>query len=191
MSRYADIYDGIVGQFPFLEGPVTRPKAVFFSKIMSRTGFSGVYCPFFGETNINVDQPGAFIPMTVAHEIAHQLGVQYEAEANFAGIAACVTSGDTVYEYSGYLQGLVSLMNAIYKYDRDVYSEIRATYSDPVLTDLRDSSDYWASFEGTVSKVSDRVYESFLKSNNQPLGLKSYGACVDLLTAWVASGALD
>jgi hypothetical protein len=32
-----------------------------------------------------------------------------------------------------------------------------------------------------VYKVSNSAYESFLQGNGQTLGLKSYGACVDLL----------
>lgn len=36
-------------------------------------------------------------------------------------------------------------------------------------------------FETPVQKVSNTVYEGFLHSYDQTMGLKSYGACVDLL----------
>ena len=40
---------------------------------------------------------------------------------------------------------------------------------------------YWAAFETPVQEASNTVYEGFLHSYDQELGLKSYGACVDLL----------
>ena len=49
--------------------------------------------------------------------------------------------------------------------------------------DLRASSEYWAQFEGLVDTVSTAVYDGFLKSYGT-IGVKSYGACVDLLTAY-------
>ena len=40
---------------------------------------------------------------------------------------------------------------------------------------------YWQQFETPVQTVSNTVHEGLLQSYNQQLGLKSYGACVDLL----------
>ena len=40
---------------------------------------------------------------------------------------------------------------------------------------------YWQQFETPVQTVTTTVYEGFLQSYEQTLGMKSYGACVDLL----------
>ena len=40
---------------------------------------------------------------------------------------------------------------------------------------------YWRQFETPVQTVSNTVHEGLLQSYDQELGLKSYGACVDLL----------
>ena len=48
---------------------------------------------------------------------------------------------------------------------------------------IRDSA-YWAQFRGVVSKVSDTVYDGFLKSNGDTDGSKSYGVVTDLLVAY-------
>ena len=50
-----------------------------------------------------------------------------------------------------------------------------------MLTDLQDNNAYWSQYETPVSEVSEKVYDSYLKANGDPLGMKSYGACVDLL----------
>ena len=42
---------------------------------------------------------------------------------------------------------------------------------------------YWASWEGPIREVGETVYDNFLRSYGQELGMQSYGACVDLLVA--------
>jgi len=196
-----NIYNTITSDFPGLSGRLYRPKSMLFSWLMSRTGYSGMYFALTGEANINTKMPGAFLPSTVAHEHAHQLGVFAEDEANFVGIAACVTSGYTVFEYAGYLNGLTYLLTALSDVDPEAWSKIAAGLSDEVRMDWNDSYNFWESqkkFETGiefldkfltnitvgVSDAVDSVYDGFLKSQNQELGIKSYGACVDLLVEY-------
>ena len=47
--------------------------------------------------------------------------------------------------------------------------------------DFADNNAYWAGWEGPVRTVGESVYDSFLRSYGQDLGMQSYGACVDLL----------
>jgi len=162
-----------------------QPKGMKYSKIFSRIGFTGVYFPLSGESTVNVDVPGCYIPSTVAHEMAHQLGVAPEAEANFVSVASCLLSGNDVYIYSGSLLGLSKLMNALYTVDYATWEQIYYSLNDFVRLDRADNSAYWAALESNTSKAADAVYDTFLKSNGQELGIKSYGACVDLIVAWL------
>lgn len=188
---FADDYESIFlpleEEFPFLAGVSTRPKGVYFSRIMSKTGFTGIY--FFGETCINTDQPDWGIPDTIAHELAHQRGIHLEAECNFLGIAACVQSSDPEWRYSGYLSGLIHLMNALYSAAPDSWVELRGRFSPGLEADWLENSRYWQAAEGTVSKVTDKVYDTFLKINEQPSGLRSYGECVDTLVLWLKTSS--
>ncbi|MBR4744145.1 MAG: DUF3810 domain-containing protein [Oscillospiraceae bacterium] len=185
MDVYPDLYDPLAEEFPCLSGQTTRPKGVIFSSVMSRMGFTGIFFPFSGETYINTHQPAWSIPNTVAHEIAHQRGVHLEAECNFLGIAACLESDDIRFQYSGYLCGLIHLTNALNKADPDARADILSGFCPELRTDWNYNARYWQEMEGTVSKVSDKVYDAFLKVNTQPSGLKSYGECVDLLILWM------
>jgi hypothetical protein len=183
----ANVYAGFERDFPALRTGYTRPKRMLYSVPLSRLGFTGIYFALTGEANINTDAPRALLPATVAHELAHSRGVGAEEEANFAGIASSVTSGIPLYEYSGYLMGLVYLSNALYMADRDMYTELTGSYNDNLRRDLTDNYEYWAKMEND-SHVTDAVnvmYDGFLKSNGQELGIKSYGACVNLLVSWV------
>jgi len=198
------VYRNIAYTFPALGGKLYAPKSMMFSWLMSRTGYTGMYFALTGESNINTRMPAPLMPATVAHEFSHQLGVFAEDEANFAGIAACVTSGITVFEYSGYLQGLMYLLPALSVDDPEAWFQISACLCNEVRMDWQEHSDYWESQKKVetgvafldniltsitvgVSDAVDTVYDGFLKAQKQELGLKSYGACVDLIVEYFSS----
>ena len=178
------VYDGIVAEYPFLAGPHRSPKPAFYSKLMSAAGFTGYLCPLFGESTLNVDCPAVFLPATIAHEFSHQRGVAAEQEANFVAIRASTTCGDAAYEYSGWLMGYLYLSNAWYSADQQAASENYRTLCDAARTDLADNNAYWAKWEGPVKEAGSTVYTGFLRGYDQTLGMKSYGACVDLLVEY-------
>ncbi len=84
----------------------------------------------------------------------------------------------------------IHLGNALYEADPDAYRTIRKTLSEPVNADLADRAAYWEQFRTPVRTVSNTVYEGFLQSYGQTLGLRSYGACVDLLVNCYYEAAL-
>lgn len=179
------VYDQVAQEFPFLDFPARQPKAVYFSKIMSRMNFTGVYCPFTGEANVNVDSPACLLPSTVAHELAHQRGVASEQECNFLAILASTTCGDPVYAYSGWLLGYIHLNNALYRADRALWQEAWSRLPETVQADLAANSAYWAPYQKQVtSQAAQQVYDSFLKSYGEEQGIQSYGTVVDLLVVW-------
>lgn len=47
--------------------------------------------------------------------------------------------------------------------------------------DLADNNAYWKQWEGPVCEAGEKVYTTFLQGYGQTLGMRSYGACVDLL----------
>ena len=187
-SKY--IYENLNSEFPFLSARSRVPKKMYLtSRISSWMGFTGVYFPFSGESNINIEAPGPFIPQTICHELAHQKGVYAEQEANFVGIAAAIASGDPVYVYSGLLVGSVHLANALAAADAKLWRELVPLMSDEMRTDWNDNHAYWQQFEGKVEEVSSKVYDGYLKAQGQELGIRSYGACVDLLVEYYADMA--
>lgn len=178
-------YDALEEEFPFLAFDDQGVKPVHFSRIMSALDFTGIYCPYTGEANVNVDSPACLLPSTAAHELAHQRSVALEQECNFLAVLACTTCGNDAYAYSGWLLGYIHLGNALYKVDPEAYQSIRDALPDTVRTDLADNNAYWAQFEdSTAQKVSNQVYEGFLKSYGEEQGLQSYGMVVDLLVTY-------
>lgn len=183
LAKADGVYETLYAEFPFLEMEDTAPKPMRFSRVMSAMGFTGFYFPFTGESNVNMDFPVATFPSTVAHELAHRRGIASEQECNFLAVLACERSTDAAYRYAGALSGYIYLSNALYAADPVLWREVYATLSESVRADLRASNVYWAQFEGPVDTVSNAVYDGFLKSYGM-IGVKSYGACVDLLVAY-------
>ena len=177
----AGLYDGLTERWAFLTGPDRRAKPAFYSKLMSAWGFTGYLCPLTGESTLNVDCPEVFLPVTIAHEYAHQRGVAAEQEANFVGIMASIASGRPAYVYSGWLYGYLHLSNALYRADPAAAAACMAELPAAARADFDLNNAYWASWEGPVREVGEAVYDSFLQSYGQELGMQSYGACVDLL----------
>ena len=181
-DRGTSIYQNIAGEFPSLDIKPVKAKPLLFSRLQSILGFTGIYFPFTGEANVNTDAPACLVPSTIGHEMAHQRMVSSELEANFVGIAACTSCNDVVFQYSGYLMGLINLCNALYPVAPDAGREIaEQTFNRELDTDWSDNNAYWAALESPAEDVAGDVYDSFLRSNDQELGIRSYGACVDLL----------
>lgn len=192
LNRGKTLYRNVEPAFPALAGRELSPKPVHFSKIMSAIQFTGFFFPFTGEANLNMDSPACLLPSTVAHELAHQRGVAKEQEANFVAVLASMESGDASYIYSSALLAYIHLDNALYSADYDAWVDVYYSLSDPVLADCAQNNAYWDKYEDTAaSKASDAVYTGFLQSYGQTLGLKSYGACVDLLVAYYYEEALE
>lgn len=183
-DRSRSIYEGVTEVYPFLGQEYVKPKGMIASRVMSILNYTGIYFPLSGEANINVNQPSMMIPATIAHEMAHQRGIASEQEANFVEILTCLKSDDPVYRYSGAFSGFINLGNALYRYDKEAYAYLWYSLPEEVLADMQANNEYWKQFETKAAEVTEKVYDSFLKSQGQTLGVQSYGACVDLLIAY-------
>lgn len=182
-------YQNLLEEWPFLAGPARTPKPAAYSWFMSAAGFTGYLFPYLGESTLNLHCPNVYLPVTVAHELAHQRGVAPEQEANFLGIEACITCPDPVYQYSGWLFGYAELSNALYSADPEAWQQAWDELSPGCRADINWNNEYWAAFRSPVTSLVQGGYSGFLQGYGQTLGMASYGACVDLLVARYAKTA--
>ena len=81
--------------------------------------------------------------------------------------------------------GLIQLCNALAPVDRAAWQDIVQRYFTQELADDWNANNaYWAALASPMEDAAEQVYDSFLKGNGQELGMRSYGACVDLLAAY-------
>lgn len=191
LARSYEVFGEIVKEYPCLEGPEVCAKGMYFSRIMSYTDFTGFFFPFTAEANVNTDFPPALFASTVAHELSHQRGVAKEQEANFTAVLASLAYGDADYCYSSCLLAYVHLGNALYKADHEAWERVYGLLDERIKKDFALDSYYWKQFDTPVQTVTNTVYEGFLQSYDQKLGMRSYGACVDLLVNYYHEQALE
>lgn len=171
----------LLSGYDFLGGSYGQAKPVLYSTGLSYANVTGVYFPFTAEANVNADVPMLLFAATSFHESAHQRGFSREDEANFLAYFVSSYSDDASIEYSGTMLALIHSMNKLYEADRDLYYELRSTYSEGINRDLDNNSLYWQQFESPINEASQAVNNTFLRANMQKDGVKSYGRMVDLL----------
>lgn len=181
LRRSVSLFDDTVDEFPCLDGPRVAAKGIKLSRALSYIDFTGFLFPFTAEANVNTDFPPALFASTVAHELSHQRGVAKEQEANFVAVLASMRTHDADYRYSAALLAYTHLGNALHSADYDAWERVYSSLDENVRRDFALNNAYWRQFDTPVQSVSNSVYEGFLQSYEQTLGMKSYGACVDLL----------
>jgi hypothetical protein len=189
-NRVQEGYDNASKLYPQLSGRYGKPKRILISEKMSYTGITGIYMPYTGEANVNVNMTDYMLPATAAHEMAHQRGFAREDEANYIAYVTCTMHPDADFEYSGVMLGVVYAMNALAKADKNMYSELAKRYAPGVKRDLINDFEFWEKYKGKVEEVANNVNNTYLKSNGQQDGVQSYGRMVDLLLAEYKEGKI-
>lgn len=182
-ERINAAYDGYGSYFA---GRYVTPKKVVLSEAMSYLGITGIYFPFYAESNVNTCVPSYTLPVTMAHEIAHAKGVSRENEANICAYAVCIRSGDADLAYSGCMAAASVLLNALPPAER---TALKSTLNGEILAEYAAASAHYSRYEGWISDVSTFFNDLFLKANGVSSGTGSYGETAAALTALAAESA--
>lgn len=178
-------YESIRADYPFFYNFASRAKPVMLSGIMSDMGILGIYTYFTGEANVNISYPDYSTVFTVAHEFAHQRGINRENEANFMAFFVLSHSSDAYLQYSAYLNMYEYLASALNSTDRELYLEVLAGLSEGARQDVRASSELTRQHrESPLFKLMKQVNDAYLKSNGTP-GVVSYGYVVRLAVSYL------
>ena len=144
-------------------------------------GFSGYINPFTNEANINSKIPLTSQVFVMNHEIAHQLGIASEKDANFISFLMLINSGDDYHNYCGLSYALRLCLNEIAKIDKEIYYEIIKEINSGIIDDYREINKFWKKFEGNIESISKKGYDIYLKQNNIDSGIKNYNESISLI----------
>ena len=156
-------------------------KKSIFSLPLSYMGFSGYINPFTNEANINSKIPLTSQVFVMNHEIAHQLGIASEKDANFISFLMLINSGDDYHNYCGLSYALRLCLNEIAKIDKEIYYEIIKEINSGIIDDYREINKFWKKFEGNIESISKKGYDIYLKQNNIDSGIKNYNESISLI----------
>ncbi|MCK5824446.1 MAG: DUF3810 domain-containing protein [Ichthyobacteriaceae bacterium] len=155
-------------------------KYSMFSDILPAMGISGYYNPFTGEACLTKNTPILQTPFVVNHEVAHQLGIASESEANFIGYLSATHNPIVEVQYSGNLSMLLYCLSDLKRKNKSLFDEVINIMPQNIKNDINDIQSYWLSHQNDYRYITDILYDSYLKTNNQKDGLKSYNKMVSL-----------
>ncbi len=182
MKKQAIIaYDLTSKELPFLSYRLKNIKVPLYNVLGNYLGYSGYINPFTNEAHVNTRQPSFLQPFVVCHEMAHQLGYGSEDEANFVGYLTAKNSTKNEFLYSTYFQLYRYANNELY-YRDSLLAKINYEKLDTLVkADIIYMHQFFEQYQNSFEKYTTFLYNQFLKSNNQPQGLKTYTQ----VTAWL------
>ena len=186
LNRMVEVdYKNIFEEFNFLNMNYSRTKPIKSSKLFLYLQISGIYNPFTFESNVNILIPYVSFPFTIAHEISHQIGISYEDEANFLAYLVCSKSEDLFIRYSGDFEILLYILGELNR-DED-YGYLISNLNEETKKEIKEYNEFWRQYSGDLSKISEKVNDTYLKANSQKEGVKSYSRVVRLLVYYYRS----
>ncbi len=188
-EKLNDAYKSVSEEYDFIMGYSSRIKPVLSSRLLSKAGLLGMYSYYTGETNVNTDYMDYTLVYTCAHEMSHQRGISREDDANFMAFLVCLKSDDPYINYAGYLNMLEYMLNPLYSALKDEgrtsrYSTILAKLDEKARIEIGVSSKKTQENIGVISKVTNKVNDTFIKTQGDSSGSKSYGLVVELTAAY-------
>lgn len=159
-------------------------KPSLFSTLLTYMGFSGYLNPLTNEAQFNAKVPPFKIPTLLAHEQAHQLGYAKENEANFIAVLATVNDSDPYFKYSGYSFALQYCLGDLTQKNPEKARELSKEINLGVKENFKEVRQFWEAHENPFEPGFKLFYDSFLKANNQPHGMKSYNEVVGMLVGY-------
>jgi len=174
-------YGGLGSYFP-------QAKSPMISRVLSHMNIGGFFSPWTMEAHYNGDMPGQSIPFVITHELAHFAGHMREDEANFIAYLASRDSHHPDFKYSAVYAAIRYVLSDMRRaVSTERYSELRAMLPEQINRDFAGAREFWQEFQGRPAEMATRANDTYLRLNQQPDGVLSYGRMVQLLLAYYRS----
>lgn len=173
-SKAKAAYDLMKETHPFFQYRSPSVKAVLNSWVVTKIGIEGYYNPLSGEANVNMRLPAVSLPFVTCHEIAHQLGIGREDEANLIGYLTAIHSTDENFRYSAAYNMLRSILFEIRIKSPEDYKRLYARINPETIKDFKTERAFWQKYNSDMYGYMGIALDGFLKLNNQPKGADSY-----------------
>ncbi len=184
LKQSANGYQNLSRKFSQFEYHPSSIKRSLFSLPLTYMGFAGYFNPLSGEAQVDHLIPKVSLPMTCSHEIAHQLGIASESDANFIGFLAAINNDDQYFQYSAYLMAYRYTLYDIAKKDPEIFEEFLKKTPVGIIKNYKEIETFWNQYENPIEPFFKLFYDNYLKVNQQKHGIQSYGKMVDLLLAY-------
>ncbi len=173
-AQAAAAYQEMQAKHPFFSYRHPALKKVLNTWLITKIGLEGYCNPLSGEANVNMRIPAHGLPFVACHEIAHQLGVGREDEANLVGYLVAVNSTDLNFRYSALYSVLRNVLFELRIKSPEAYEPLAALINAETKIDFERDRAFWLKYNSDMYAYMDVALDSFLKLNNQQKGIDSY-----------------
>ena len=190
----AIISDLIENEFDFdLKKMEPQPylKQSLWSTLLSYMGYSGYLNPFTLESQANSKIPKLDFMITAAHEMAHQLGIASEGEANFIAFYTSIKHSDPFVQYAGFTFALRYCYAELYKANPERAKEKIKTLHPGILKNYKELSEFWKRYQNPFEPLLKKGYDSYLKANGQAKGIQSYSTIVGYVVTYAQKDSFN
>ena len=156
-------------------------KKSLFSIPLSYMGFGGYFNPFTHEAQFNYNKPRYTLPVTICHEMAHQVGIGSESECNFIGYITANKTNDLYFKYSANCLALRYALKHLERIEANSSLPYVSKLNLGVKKNFEESEIYWKKHDSPISDFFEWFYDNFLKINHQKDGMESYSKFVGLV----------
>lgn len=163
-----------------------RPRTKIFPPegLMRRLGVLGIYWPFTGESYIDASLHPLEKPFTIAHEMAHSVGITNEGEANFVAWLVASQSDFPRLNYTAQLRLMIYLMRDLARMNPEEYSVWVSTLDRGIVNDILSIRAYADRYPPISLEFSRASNDVFLKTQGVKEGVKSYQQLPMLVYGW-------
>ncbi len=169
-------------EIPMLKYTAPSIKLATGSKLISYFGAGGIYTFWSGEANINAIHAPQDLSNVTLHEMAHQIGIASEDEANYVAWLAGSRYPDLSIQYSAYYNVVGRALSQLRTVDSTKANNLYSKLDAAVYRDAKIEAEKWKPYRNLVQEyVISPIYSIFLKANGEEYGIRSYDKVIDLL----------
>ena len=174
-------YDKLATKHSFFHHKIPSIKSSLFSTPLSYMGFSGYLNPFTNEAQFNSEVPKYGLPMTVCHEMAHQIGYASESECNFIGYLSANSNSDLYFKYAANTLALKYCLRTIQIDNEKKTSFYLSKINKGIIENFNEDKAFYKRYHSFIETGFEFFYDNFLKLNQQKDGMEGYSKFLDLL----------
>lgn len=157
-------------------------KVSVLGRHIYKLGVSGYFNPLTGEGHMIPDLPLSSYGFVYLHEMAHQIGVASESEANLVAYFVAMNSDEPIFQYTALLRLYIQLIGKIYYQSQAVSLILKSKLSPVVQEDIEEAKRYPFTHNFSIRRYSMSIYEQYLKQLGQHDGLSAYGKLYQQVT---------
>ncbi len=164
-----------------------KVKPTTLGYMLNYIGIQGYYNPLSGEAQFNKFIPPFMHPFVVSHEMAHQVGIAAEDEANLIAYILCAESHHVAFRYSAYFNLFLYAYSELRDRDSTIAKDVFSSLNRQSQGDLETLRAMQRKYRSSFRRFTTSLYDEYLRFHGQQKGIATYSEVVRWAYYWEQS----